>query len=56
VQRNYREIRTAAPITIELVSSRILKIFNPIKAPGIRISKRTDPVALTDSPKEALSK
>jgi hypothetical protein len=51
-----KEIRTAEPIIIELVSSRILKIFNPIKAPGIRIKKRTALAAPKESPKEPLSK
>jgi hypothetical protein len=51
-----KEIITAEPIIIELVSSRILKIFNPIKAPGIRIKKRTALAAPKESPKEPLSK
>ena len=51
-----KEIITAEPIIIELVSSRILKIFNPIKAPGIRIKKRTALAAPEESPKEPLSK
>ena len=51
-----REISTAEPIIMELLSSRILKIFNPIKAPGIRIRKRTALAAPRESPKEPLSK
>ncbi len=51
-----REIRTAEPIIMELVSSRNLKIFNPIKAPGIRIRKRTALAAPKESPKDRLSK
>ena len=51
-----REIRTVEPIIMELGSSRILKIFNPIKAPGIRIKKRTALAAPKESPKELLSK
>jgi hypothetical protein len=33
-----------------------LKIFKPIKAPGIRIKKRTALAAPRESPKEPLSK
>jgi hypothetical protein len=51
-----KEIITTEPIIIELVRSRILKIFNPIKAPGIRIMKRTALAAPMESPKEPLSK
>jgi dTDP-4-amino-4,6-dideoxygalactose transaminase len=51
-----KEAITAEPIMVELVSSRILKIFNPIKAPGIRIKKRTALAAPKESPKEPLSK
>jgi hypothetical protein len=51
-----KEIITAEPIIMELVSSRTLKIFNPIKAPGIRIKKRTALAAPRESPKEPLSK
>ena len=51
-----KEIVTAEPIIIELVRSRIFKIFNPIKAPGIRIRKRTALAAPKESPKDPLSK
>lgn len=51
-----REISTAEPMIMELVSSRILKIFNPIKDPGISIKKRTALAAPKESPKEPLSK
>jgi len=51
-----KEIVTAEPIIIELVSSRILKIFKPTKAPGIKIKKSTALAAFRESPKEPLSK
>jgi hypothetical protein len=51
-----REISTAEPIIMELVRSRILKIFRPMKAPGIRIKKRTALAAPIESPTEPLSK
>jgi hypothetical protein len=51
-----KEIITAEPIIVELFSSRILKILNPIKAPGIRIKKRTALAAPKESPKDPLSK
>jgi hypothetical protein len=51
-----KEISTAEPIIMELASSRILKIFNPIKAPGIRIKKRIALAAPKESPKDPLSK
>jgi hypothetical protein len=51
-----KDIRTADPIIMELVNSRNLKIFNPIKAPGIKIKKSTALAAPTESPKDPLSK
>jgi hypothetical protein len=51
-----KEIITAEPIIMELVSSGILKSLKPIKVPGIRIKKRTALAAPKESPKEPLSK
>jgi hypothetical protein len=51
-----KEIRTAEPIIMELGRSLIVRIFKPIKAPGIRIKKRTALAAPKESPKEPLSK
>ena len=50
------EIRTADPIIMELTNSRILKIFKPMNAPGIKIKKSTARAAPTESPREPLSK
>ena len=51
-----KDIRTAEPIIIALTNSRILKIFKPMNAPGIRIKKSTTRAAPTESPSEPLSK
>ena len=51
-----KEIRTADPINMALTNSRLLKIFKPMNAPGIRIKKSTARAAPTESPKEPLSK
>ena len=51
-----KEIRTAEPINMALTNSRLLKIFKPMNAPGIRIKKSTARAAPTESPKEPLSK
>ena len=51
-----KDIRTAEPIIIALTNSRILKIFKPMNAPGIKIKKSTARAAPTESPKEPLSK
>ena len=51
-----KEIRTAEPINMALTNSRLLKIFKPMNAPGIRIKKSTARAAPTVSPKEPLSK
>ena len=51
-----KDIRTAEPIIMALTNSPILKIFKPMNAPGIRIKKSTARAALTESPKEPLSK
>ena len=51
-----KDVRTAEPIIIALTNSRILKIFKPMNAPGIRIKKSTARAAPTESPKEPLSK
>ena len=46
----------ADPIIMELTNSRILRIFKPMNAPGIKIKKRTALAAPSESPKEPLSK
>ena len=51
-----KEIRTAEPINMALTNSRVLKIFKPMNAPGIKIKKSTARAAPTESPKEPLSK
>ena len=50
------DISIADPIIMELGNSRILRIFKPIKAPGIKIRKRTALAAPIESPSEPLSK
>ena len=51
-----KDISMADPIIMELDNSRILRIVKPMKAPGIKIRKRTIPVAPIESPSEPLSK
>ena len=51
-----KDISIADPIIMELGNSRILRIVRPIKAPGIKIRKRTDIAAPIESPSEPLSK
>ncbi len=51
-----KEISIADPIIMELGNSRILKIIKPIKAPGIKIIKRTALAAPIESPSDPLSK
>ena len=51
-----KEISIADPMIIELGSSRILRIVKPIKAPGIKIRKRTALAAPIELPSEPLSK
>ena len=50
------DISIADPIIMELDNSRILRIVKPIKAPGIKIRKRTALAAPIESPSEPLSK
>ena len=50
-----KDISIADPIIIELGNSRILRIVKPIKAPGIKIRKRTALAAPIESPSEPLS-
>jgi hypothetical protein len=51
-----KDISMADPIIMELDNSRILRIVKPIKAPGIKIRKRTALAAPIESPSEPLSK
>ena len=51
-----KDISIADPIIMELGNSRILRIVKPIKAPGIKIRKRTALAAPIESPSEPLSK
>jgi hypothetical protein len=51
-----KDISIADPIIMELTNSRILRIFKPMNAPGIKIKKRTALAAPSESPKEPLSK
>ena len=51
-----KDISIADPIIMELTNSRILRIFKPTNAPGIKIKKRTDLAAPIESPREPLSK
>ena len=51
-----KDISMADPIIMELGNSRILRIVKPIKAPGIKIRKRTALAAPIESPSEPLSK
>ena len=50
-----KDISIAEPIMMELGNSRILRIVKPIKAPGIKIRKRTVLAAPIESPSEPLS-
>jgi hypothetical protein len=51
-----KDKRIDDPIIVALTNSRLLKNLKPIKAPGIKIKKRTTRVALKESLKEPLSK
>ena len=51
-----KDISIADPIIMELTNSLILRIFIPIKAPGMKIKKSTTLVAISESPKEPLSR
>ena len=51
-----KDVRTTEPMNMALTNSRVLKIFKPMNAPGIRIKKSTARAAPTESPKEPLSK
>ena len=51
-----KDISIADPIIMELDNSRFLRIVKPIKAPGIKIRKRTALAAPIESPSEPLSK
>ena len=51
-----KDISIADPIIMELDNSRILRVVKPIKAPGIKIRKRTALAAPIESPSDPLSK